>query len=99
MCHGCATALLRLHVNCALCGASFGDGRAERGRVEGQIRGAGEEGAAGNGVAAEIEVGAATREEVEAALVLLGFGVEGRGVGSGEVEAGLALLVLRAGVW
>ncbi len=37
VCFGCAKVLLRMLVNCASCGASFGDGRAELARIERQI--------------------------------------------------------------
>ncbi len=38
VCFGCAKVLLRMLVNCACCGASFGDGRVEMARIERQVR-------------------------------------------------------------
>ena len=42
VCFGCAKVLIRMFVNCACCGASFGDGKAELARLEVQIQSCGQ---------------------------------------------------------
>lgn len=93
LCFACAKALLRMHVNCACCGASFGDGKGEMAGIEKQMQLCGQ--ASIEAARNAVEAGKLTREDVEAALILLNL--DGKFFEMEDVVAGLALLDLKAG--